>query len=174
MEIISPRGLKMRIIPSLIAAFLLVMFIALSGYASMDQFAGRWTNVDPNTRGITTMEIGVTGASASVHAWGKCTPTDCDWGSVSSYAFAPDVSSDIAGQAMAMMAVFDAGFSDTTLFIKPVGNGLSVQSFTHFKDNSGRSNYVSTYSFSRIAAISINKSRTLVSARLLPLEVVKK
>jgi hypothetical protein len=148
--------------------------MALSGYASMDQFAGQWTNVDPNTNGITKLEIGVTGVSASVHAWGKCTPTDCDWGSASSYAFAPDVSSDISSQAMALMAVFDAGFSDTTLFIKPIGNVLSVQSFTHFKDNSGRSNYVSTYSFSRVVNKSIYQPIKLVSANI-PLQgLIKK
>jgi hypothetical protein len=164
----------MRIISSLMATFLLALFVALSGSASLDQFAGRWTNVDPNTGGITTLEIAVTGTSVNVHAWGKCHPSDCDWGSVPSFAFAPDVSSDLSSQATALMAVYDAGFSDTTVFIKPSGNQLSVQSFTHFKDNSGRSNYESMYSFSR----SDNTKKLLLSnmsmlnrVKLLPLDI---
>jgi hypothetical protein len=78
-----------RIIPSLMAV--------LAGSIgdpmwlhSMDQFAGSWTNVDTNTGGITTLEIRVSGDSADVHAWGKCHPSDCDWGNDGSYAFAPD------------------------------------------------------------------------------------
>jgi hypothetical protein len=51
------------------------------------------------------------------------------------------------------MAVFDSGFSETTLFIKPQGNGLSVQSYTRFKDNSGRSNYASSYVFQKSSSI---------------------
>lgn len=106
------------------------------------------------TAGITALNIGISGSSASVHAWGKCHPTDCDWGTVSAYAFGPDVSSDLISQAQALMAVFDAGFSETTLFIKPQGDQLSVKSYTRFKDNSGRTNYASSYVFQKSPPIS--------------------
>ena len=53
------------------------------------------------------------------------------------------------------MAIFDAGFSETTLFIKPQGNRLSVQSYTRFKDNSGRSNYASSDVFQKSSPISV-------------------
>lgn len=52
------------------------------------------------------------------------------------------------------MAVFDAGFSETTLFIKPQGDQLSVKSYTRFKDNSGRTNYASSYVFQKSPSIS--------------------
>lgn len=52
------------------------------------------------------------------------------------------------------MAVFDAGFSETTLFIKPQGDQLSVKSYTRFKDNSGRTNYASSYVFQKSPPIS--------------------
>jgi hypothetical protein len=89
-----------------------------------------------------------------VQAWGKCHPKDCDWGVVPAYSFSPDVSSDPVNQAQALMAVFDAGFSETALFIKPQGNRLSVQSYTRFKDNSGRTNYASSYVFQKSPSIS--------------------
>lgn len=45
-----------------------------------NSFQGLWVNRDPNTRGITKLEIEQDGAQFRVHAWGKCHPTDCDWG----------------------------------------------------------------------------------------------
>jgi hypothetical protein len=134
----------MKAFQSLATAFLLLLISLSTCTASLGQFAGDWTNVDANTAGITTLSIAVSGSTANVHAWGKCHPTDCDWGMVSAYSFAPSVTSDPVSQAQALMAVFDAGFKETTLFIKPQGNRLSVQSYTYFKDNSGRANYASS------------------------------
>jgi hypothetical protein len=64
------------------------------------------------------------------------------------------------------MAIFDAGFSETTLFIKPQGNRLSVQSYTRFKDNSGRSNYASIDVFQKSSPI----SATGIIAQVKPLQ----
>jgi len=144
----------MKIFPSLATAFLMLLISLSPCTASLSQFAGDWTNVDTNNGGITTLSIGISGESANVHAWGKCHPTDCDWGTIPAVAFAPDVSSDLVGQAQALMAIFDAGFSETTLFIVLQGNGLSVQSYTRFKDNSGRSNYASSDAFQKSSSIS--------------------
>ena len=145
----------MKIFLSLATACLLLLISLSTCTASLAQFAGDWSNVDSNTGGITTLNIGISGNSAQVHAWGKCHPTDCDWGTVSAFAFAPDVSSDLASQAQALMAIFDAGFSETTLFIKPQGNRLSVQSYTRFKDGSGRSNYASSNVFQKTSPIAV-------------------
>jgi len=144
----------MKVILSLATACLMMLISISTCTASLSQFAGDWTNVDSNTGGITTLGIGISGSSASVQAWGKCHPTDCDWGAVPAYSFGPDVSSDPVNQAQALMAVFDAGFSETTLFIKPQGNRLSVQSYTRFKDSSGRANYASSYVFQKSPSIS--------------------
>jgi hypothetical protein len=144
----------MKNVLSMVAASLL-LFISLSTCsASLAQFAGDWNNVDPNTGGITKLSISVSGASSNVHAWGKCHPTDCDWGSVNAFAFAPDVSSDPVSQAQALMATFVTTFSETTLFIKAQGSQLSVQSYTRFTDNSGRSNYGSSDIFNKGSSIS--------------------
>lgn len=44
-------------------------------------FTGGWRSVDPDTRGITRIQIAPNpDGSFQVHAWGKCHPTDCDWG----------------------------------------------------------------------------------------------
>jgi len=144
----------MKIFLSLATACLLLFSLSTSN-ASLAQFAGDWTNVDTNAGGITTLSIGLSGDSANVHAWGKCHPTDCDWGAVPAFAFAPDATSDLTGQAQALMAIFDAGFSETTIFITPQGNRLSLQSYTRFKDNSGRSNYASNDVFQKSSSLSV-------------------
>lgn len=40
---------------------------------------GTWVNEDPNTGGTTRFEITPDGGRMSIHAWGRCHPTDCDW-----------------------------------------------------------------------------------------------
>jgi len=141
----------MRLVYSCLAAVLLLLLTATGGLASVNQFAGTWNNVDPNTGGITKLEIATMGASAKVHAWGSCHPTDCDWGTVQAQAFAPDVSTDVASSADTLIAIYDSGFSKTTLVIKPAGNRLSVDAYDRFTDNSGRSNYMSSYTFQKQA-----------------------
>ncbi|MGB5100506.1 MAG: hypothetical protein WBN94_07920 [Methanothrix sp.] len=142
----------MRLLYPFLAAVLLLLLTATGGLAGMAQFAGSWTNADANTAGITSLDIAVTGTNAQVQAWGKCHPTDCDWGTVQAQAFAPDVSSDILSGADTLIAVFDPGFSETTLVIKPAGDQLKVDSYDRFKDNSGRSNYLASYTFQKAQA----------------------
>ncbi|MDQ1260978.1 MAG: hypothetical protein QG575_159 [Euryarchaeota archaeon] len=142
----------MRLLYPCLAAVLLLLLTATGGLASMAQFAGSWTNVDANTRGITNLDIAMMGTDAQVHAWGKCHPTDCDWGTVQAQAFAPDVSSDVLSGADTLIAVFTTSFSQTTLVIKPAGNRLKVDSYDRFMDNSGRSNYLASYTLQRASA----------------------
>ncbi len=129
---------------------ILTWMTATAAFASLNQFSGRWTNTDANTRGITTQEIRVTGSNVTVHAWGKCTPQDCDWGQVGAYAYGPDVSSNLAGSAQAVTAVFQTSFSQTLLVLRTGRRGQLVgETFTRFTDNSGRSNYHNRYTFSQ-------------------------
>ncbi len=41
---------------------------------------GEWKNDNLQTRGITRLEIQQEGEAVRVHAWGACSPQDCDWG----------------------------------------------------------------------------------------------
>jgi hypothetical protein len=43
-------------------------------------FAGNWVNKNPATSGITRLRITQDGTEVKVHAFGKCSPADCDWG----------------------------------------------------------------------------------------------
>jgi len=108
-------------------------------------FSGRWRNIDPKTRGITTVEIEVQDSRAWVHAWGACQPTDCDWGRVEASPFASGVSSP---DVRSLSAVYTTGFSQTGLTLRlPSAESLEVESATHFTDRSGRSDYSAMYAF---------------------------
>lgn len=48
--------------------------------ARYSQYNGNWGNDDPNTAGITRLQITNSGPTISVHAFHKCSPADCDWG----------------------------------------------------------------------------------------------
>jgi hypothetical protein len=50
-----------------------------------DAFVGNWVNEDPATRSLTHAEIHVTGNTISVHLWGACSPSDCDWGEATTF-----------------------------------------------------------------------------------------
>jgi hypothetical protein len=43
-------------------------------------FVGTWLNQDASTGGNTRFEIDEAGGAVVVHAYGKCHPSDCDWG----------------------------------------------------------------------------------------------
>jgi hypothetical protein len=59
------------------------------------QEEGAWRNADPNTRSLTRVNLRFTcqdqilngepyppGPAWHIHVWGKCHPSDCDWGEV--------------------------------------------------------------------------------------------
>ncbi|MBI3243658.1 MAG: hypothetical protein HYZ49_15345 [Chloroflexi bacterium] len=49
--------------------------------AAASDFAGNWYNNDPATSGVTQLVISATSSNQiMVSGWGRCTPTDCVWG----------------------------------------------------------------------------------------------
>ncbi len=50
---------------------------------SAAQYSGTWLNDDSGTGGVTRIIISNSGQTLSVHPYGKCSPTDCDWGTKS-------------------------------------------------------------------------------------------
>lgn len=126
------------------------LLMAYPCYANINQFLGKWKNVNPNTRGLTTLEITMQGANVFVHAWGQCEPQDCDWQKIQGYAYANNVSANLLGTALAVTALYKTGFSETVVVLHPAGNQLRADVFTRFTDNSGRSNYTHSDIFNRV------------------------
>jgi len=128
---------------------LLALAFAPAASGQLDRFSGYWKNVDPDTSGVTALDIDVSGTAVSVQAWGKCHPTDCDWGKASpAYAYAPVVGSDLAAEAVAISAVWATGFSETLMTIRPVEEDrLQADVYTRFTDGSARTSYAQSYIF---------------------------
>ncbi len=99
---------------------------------------GTWTNVNASTRDIVKVVLAASGTGITVAAFGACTPTPCNWGTMQGIAYAGNVSS---GRAVAFTAQFRFSFSQVTLIGNLAGNFLNIEHFTHFTDGSGRSDY---------------------------------
>jgi len=117
------------------------VFLFLSGsvcFAGMGNFTGTWKNVDSKTRGVTILKISAKGNTASVHAWGSCTPVDCDWGATKAKAVPVNK----------LKAFFKNNFSKRIMVLSLSGrNRLKAEVKTHFTDNSGRKDYIARYQF---------------------------
>ena len=129
----------------------LSLFVVTAAFASLAQFAGEWENVNPNTRGVTALKITVSGTNVKVHAWGQCTPTDCDWGDMQAYAYAPNVSSNLAASAVAVSVVHKESFAERLMILRSSGTQLQAATYTRFTDTSGRTAYADVEMFKRKA-----------------------
>jgi hypothetical protein len=95
------------------------------------------------TRGIIKLVITAAGLGVKVHAFGACTPTPCDMGAVHGSIYADSVSSSTA---VAFNAHYKFSFKETTVSGHLEGASLILETFDHFTDGSGRSNYYSKFS----------------------------
>ena len=89
------------------------------------RFAGTWKNIDPNTKGVTKIIAETTGA-ASVHAYGQCSPTDCDWGNAPALALPATYPYEYCvfynDAAAKRYMYFDLDCTDTYLTVRVVSN----------------------------------------------------
>ena len=109
-----------------------VLDIIVNPSGDLTGFEGLWLNRDENTGGITKIEIKkIDYNHLSIHPWGKCHPTDCDWGArtfeVENNPFTITWTSSFCTREMT--------------FTLQENDILHVHSFTHFTDNSGRPDY---------------------------------
>jgi len=97
-EVRVPSVVRRLRAPALLAALALVVLLApapASAQCIAQPEDGSWRNVDPNTRSLTRIDLRFTcqdqilngqpwppGPPWHVHLWGKCHPTDCNWGEV--------------------------------------------------------------------------------------------
>lgn len=128
--------------------------------------AGNWTNMDPATRGITRIKVDFSCNDVilcyidangrricppppppfRVQMWGKCSPSDCDWGAVAGNNY---YTSD--GSAW-IYSFYDHGFARRYVYIKRSSlypGKLFLWMYTHFTDASGRPDYILRNWFNR-------------------------
>lgn len=107
-----------------------------------EPLAGTWTNVDEKTSGLAKLVITVAGTGIVVRGFGACVPTLSDWGTVSGMVFAENV---VSNPAIAFTSTFSFPFKETTVVGHLDAGLLIVETFDHFIDKSGRSDYFSRF-----------------------------
>jgi hypothetical protein len=102
---------------------------------------GTWNNINKATNDLVKIIIAGSGSTISVDVFGACSPTPCNWGTVSGIAYADNVS---ASPAVAFSAQYTFTFAKASVVGHLQGNQLLVETFTEFTDGSGRSNLYTT------------------------------
>jgi hypothetical protein len=129
------------------AVGVLVVALSSSAHADIGQFVGKWKNVNSNTGGVTTLEISLSGDKVKVHAWGRCHPTDCDWGTVDATAYGRAIDSHLPGDAQTLEATF---YDSIQVIIDLAeGNKLRVEVLDRSRAGSGKSSFSFVETFSR-------------------------
>lgn len=127
----------------IVAVSVFVYLLSSSLVVAADPFVGKWVNTDEMTGGVTRLEVEKKGDGWAIQAWGKCHPTDCDWGKAPLHLLA-----DFGDTEMKYgLAHWDAGFSEKHATLRADKGELVVETYTVYKDKSGRSNYRSKYTF---------------------------
>ena len=128
----------------------LLMFGSLA-HGGINGLEGQWTA--PTSSGITSVEIQNVDGILRLHAFGRCHPTDCDWGQVALQTYAPGVDQQYKDTVEALSAEFVSGFARTLLLLYPAdGDRLRIETFTVFTDSSGRLPYHKVQILLRLAA----------------------
>ena len=109
---------------------------------------GTWKNMSP-MGGIAKIVLTRNrNGSLSVHAFGQCGLTLCNWGLVQGITFGRNIAS-VNGRTF--LAPYKFTFKKALLSgsVNSTGTSLTVQNNSEFTDTSGRSNYVYTATFTR-------------------------
>lgn len=141
-----------------VPALLLLLMASSVASADINRFSGKWENVDPNPKGLTTLQIEVKGTRVRIQTWGKCHPSDCAWGYAEGTAYAPSVASSLSATAQAISTIYLTSFSQIILIIRPAEDGqIEVEHLTKFTDQSGRANIRSVERLSRVEVTDVKR-----------------
>jgi hypothetical protein len=110
-------------------------------------FVGKWVAAKKDA-GMPRLEITGKGNKLKIQAWGKCQPTDCDWGAVPLNLLGETVS---AQELPYGFATWDQKFKVAHMTLRLEKNDLVVETYDIFTDDSGRSNYRTVSRFKRAA-----------------------
>lgn len=125
--------MKKELIMIALCSFLMSATVWGAGQgAHASSFAGQWTNKDFKTRNITRVHIQLSGDKIMVHEWGRCHPTECNWG---------ETTGTLKGKTLFVR--WDQKFAIRTQELTLLLDGtLQVTTHTHYVDKSGRKDSV--------------------------------
>lgn len=107
------------------------------GTADLSELLGTWINADPETDDIIRFILAGQNDTFTVQVYGANTPEPIDWGEVEATPCATGTTLEIAG----FDARYDFGPVETLLAAYGAKGVLVIQTYTRFKDGSGRPDY---------------------------------
>jgi hypothetical protein len=115
-----------------------------TSHLGMSRLLGTWLAENPNTRGIVKVVLRSGSSGPTMHWFGACSPSPCNNGVHPATLFGSSVS---AQQAIGFTSTDNEGFA-----IARFTGYLQIQTLvivytTHFRDNSGRTDYLSVGRF---------------------------
>src|SRR5579863_8681164 len=134
----------------LLTGAVLIWMLGNPCMAGTVDFVGTWTNSDPNTQSIAYITVAQDASGLTLSVFGKCHPTACPWGPAQARIYTQRVGENPTSGAFVITGSYDKGFSATEVVLELQGTSrLRYEMFTHFKDNSKRSDYFSEGLLSR-------------------------
>ena len=115
---------------------------------SADKLIGQWINTDPGTRGIASILIEPDGTDFRIDIKGVGDDGLIDWPVTRAQALA-NLEEEAGQRAYALAAGFDHGFMASEIYIRVNKGVLVIVLFNSFRDDSGRSDYVTREFFYR-------------------------
>jgi hypothetical protein len=85
---------------------------------------GMWKNSNPQTRGITRLEVQQNGDLVAVRAWAACSPHDCEWGTNQGF---------MSGESASI--TWDQGAVQRKMALSPDGSRLRMVLDSVYRDN---------------------------------------
>ena len=158
--------------------YALVMATALTVMTGAPAFAdppnimlGTWVNEDSNTKGITRLVITQAGNSYEVQGFGKCHPTDCDWGKTE-FVIRDHFGFGSSPTPLAA-AIYETHFSKISLLITLESDSrIAVNALTDFTDKSGRPSYSKNYFMKKVLYVRRRPKRNVNSVIKTPVKVL--
>jgi hypothetical protein len=109
----------------------------VGGAPDLSPLLGTWINVNPQTECIVKLVATENGDGLRVHAYGAGFPEPIDWGEVEATPYVAGGTTEGGG----FLARYDLGAVETVLVTNQKLGVLVIQSYTRFKDGSGRLGY---------------------------------
>ncbi|MEQ1491385.1 MAG: hypothetical protein ABL932_12635, partial [Terricaulis sp.] len=119
------------------AASAFIVLGAGAAQAAVNDFVGQWTNQDTSSSDVTRVTVTRTGGTLRLNVFGRCSPTDCDWGAINATAFASTAAGNVDNDADIVMATYTQGFARKTVLLRLNGSNIAYEVFTEFTDSSG-------------------------------------
>ena len=116
------------------ACAIVTPIFAQSGAKKEMSFVGKWVAAKKD-KGLPRLEIAGKGNKLEIRAWGKCEPTDCDWGAVPLNLLGDSVS---ARELPYGFATWDQRFKIAHMALYLDKGELVVATYDIFTDDSGR------------------------------------